>query len=135
MRKARTVEVKNVKISDGFWDKYRKLVREEILDYQWDALNDRVEGAAKSHCIENFRIAAGEKEGEFYGAVFQDSDAAKWLEAVAYSLAEHPDKELEKRADDLIDLIGRAQQPDGYFNTYFILKEPQKRFANLREGH
>ena len=51
MRKARTVEVKNVKISDGFWDKYRKLVREEILDYQWDALNDRVEGAAKSHCI------------------------------------------------------------------------------------
>ena len=85
MRKARTVEVKNVKISDGFWDKYRKLVREEILDYQWDALNDRVEGAAKSHCIENFRIAAGEEEGEFYGAVFQDSDAAKWLEAVAYS--------------------------------------------------
>lgn len=135
MKKAKMVELKNIKISDGFWDKYRKLVREEILDYQWEAMNDRVEGAAKSHCIENFRIAAGEREGEFYGAVFQDSDAAKWLEAAAYSLAEHPDEELEKRADGLIDLIGRAQQPDGYFNTYFILKEPEKRFANLREGH
>ena len=63
MRKARTVEVKNVKISDGFWDKYRKLVREEILDYQWDALNDRVEGAAKSHCIENFRMRPERKKG------------------------------------------------------------------------
>lgn len=135
MKKAKMVELRNIKIRDGFWDKYRKLVREEILDYQWEAMNDRVEGAAKSHCIENFRIAAGEQEGEFYGAVFQDSDAAKWLEAAAYSLAEHPDKELEKRADGLIDLIGRAQQPDGYFNTYFILKEPERRFANLREGH
>lgn len=135
MRKAKTVELKNIKICDGFWDKYRKLVKEEILDYQWDAMNDRIEGAAKSHCIENFRIAAGESRGEFYGAVFQDSDAAKWLEAAAYSLAEHPDEELEKRADGLIDLIGRAQRPDGYFNTYFILKEPEKRFTNLREGH
>lgn len=127
MRKAKTVELKNIKICDGFWDKYRKLVKEEILDYQWDAMNDRIEGAAKSHCIENFRIAAGESRGEFYGAVFQDSDAAKWLEAAAYSLAEHPDEELEKKADGLIDLIGRAQRPDGYFNTYFILKEPEKR--------
>ena len=135
MRKAKTVELKNIKICDGFWDKYRKLVKEEILDYQWDAMNDRIEGAAKSHCIENFRIAAGESRGEFYGAVFQDSDAAKWLEAAAYSLAEHPDEELEKKADGLIDLIGRAQRPDGYFNTYFILKEPEKRFTNLREGH
>ena len=39
-------------------------------------------GAEKSHAIENFRIAAGESKGEFYGTVFQDSDVAKWLEAV-----------------------------------------------------
>ena len=96
-------------------------------------MNDQIEGAPKSHCIENFRIAAGEKQGEFYGAVFQDSDVAKWLEAVAYTLAEKPDKELKKLADSVIELIGRAQEPDGYFNTYFILKEPGQRFRNLRE--
>jgi len=67
--------------------------------------------------------------------VFQDSDVAKWLEAVAYTLAEKPDKELKKLADSVIELIGRAQEPDGYFNTYFILKEPGQRFRNLREGH
>ena len=135
MEKARPVSLKEIRIRDNFWDKYRRLVREEILKYQWCAMNDQIEGAPKSHCIENFRIAAGEKQGEFYGAVFQDSDVAKWLEAVAYTLAEKPDKELKKLADSVIELIGRAQEPDGYFNTYFILKEPGQRFRNLREGH
>ena len=36
----------------------------------------------------------------FYGMVFQDSDVAKWLEGVAYSLIIKPDAALEKRADD-----------------------------------
>lgn len=84
-------------------------------------MNDRIEGAAKSHCIENFRIAAGEAEGEFGGMVFQDTDVAKWLEAVGYTLAGELDEELEKTADEVIDLIGRAQGEDGYLNTYFTI--------------
>lgn len=161
IKKANLILTKNIRVQDSFWNKYRRLVKEEILPYQWEALNDRVEGAAKSHCIENFRIAAGEKEGEFYGAVFQDSDLAKWLEAVAYTLTDDspsapegacitgcskeytltddspsvPEGRLRKLADEMIDLIDRAQQEDGYFNTYFILKEPERRFRNLREGH
>ena len=135
MKKMKTISVQDIKIIDDFWDKYRRLVKEEILPYQWNAMNDKIEGAAKSHCIENFRIAAGEKEGEFYGAVFQDSDAAKWLEATAYVLAEEYDEKLKKLADSLIDLLEKAQQSDGYFNTYFILKAPDQRFKNLREGH
>ena len=76
----------------------------------------------KSHAIENFKIAAGLSQGEFYGMVFQDSDVAKWLEGVAYSLIIKPDAALEKRADDIIDIIAAAQQPDGYLNTYFTIK-------------
>lgn len=135
MEKLKLADLKDVKIKDPFWDRHTQLVKSEILDYQWRAMNDQIEDAPPSHCIENFRIAAGESEGEFFGAVFQDSDVAKWLEAVAYTLAAEPDAELKKRADGVIDLIGRAQQPDGYFNTYFILKEPGKRFQNLCEGH
>ena len=37
-----------------------------------------------------------------------------------------PDTELEKRADEIIDIIAKAQQPDGYLNTYFTIKEPEK---------
>ena len=32
-------------------------------------------------------------------------------------------------------LIGRAQQADGYLNTYFTVKEPENRFKNLLECH
>ena len=67
--------------------------------------------------------------------VFQDSDVAKWLEAAAYSLVNHPDKELEARVDEIISLIGCAQQEDGYLNTYFTVKAPEKKWTNLQEGH
>ena len=67
--------------------------------------------------------------------VFQDSDVAKWLEAAAYSLVLRPDAELERQADELIALIGRAQQPDGYLDTYFIVKEPEHKWQNLEECH
>ena len=82
MEKARPVSLKEIRIRDNFWDKYRRLVREEILKYQMCDMNDQIEGEPKSHCIENFRIAAGEKQGEFYWAVFQDSDVDKLLESV-----------------------------------------------------
>lgn len=71
----------------------------------------------------------------FYGMVFQDSDAAKWLEAVGYSLAVFPDKKLEETADSLIDIIAAAQDEDGYLNTYFTIKDRDKRWKNLLEGH
>ena len=32
---------------------------------------------------------------KFYGCLFQDSDFAKWIEAVGYSLVNHPDPELD----------------------------------------
>jgi len=110
-------------------------IREEMLPFQWDVMNDAVAGVEKSHCLENFRIAAGLKEGAHYGMVFQDSDLAKWLEAVAYQLHASPDPELEKKAEEAIDLIEKAQMPDGYLNTYYQLKGIDKRWTNLRDNH
>lgn len=132
--------VKRFEVTDGFFGRYRELVKDVVLPYQENALNDRIEGAEKSHCIENFRMAAqklrtGKCDGEFYGMVFQDSDVAKWLEGAAYCLAQNPDPELEKRCDEIIELIGSAQHEDGYLNTYFTVKEPDKRWTNLHEAH
>ncbi len=132
--------VKKFEMTDGFFGRYGKLVKDVVLPYQENALNDRIEGAEKSHCIENFRMAAeklrtGKCDGEFYGMVFQDSDVAKWLEGAAYCLAQNPDPELEKRCDEIIELIGSAQHEDGYLNTYFTVKEPDKRWTNLHEAH
>ena len=130
-----TVNLKKIKIQDPFWSKHVDLVRREIIPYQWDAMNDRVPDAEPSHSVDNFAIAAGLKEGKFYGAVFQDTDVAKWLEAVGFSLAAYPDEELEKTADEVIEIIEKAQCEDGYLDTYFILEKPDMRWKNLCEGH
>ena len=133
--KLESIPLRSIKIDDSIWSPYIRLVRSEIIPYQWKALNDTLKGTVPSHSINNFRIAAGEKAGTFEGAVFQDTDVAKWLEAVAYSLETNPDPKLEKMADETIALIGRAQQKDGYLDTYFIIKEPDRRWTNLKEGH
>ena len=128
-------DLHQLKINDPFLGQYQRLVRDVVIPYQWDALNDRVAEAEPSHAITNFRIAAGLEEGEFYGMVFQDSDVAKWLEAVAWSLCQKPDAELEKTADEVIELIAAAQCEDGYLNTYFTVKTPEARWTNLAECH
>jgi len=134
-RKPEPLLAKNVTVKDDFWSKRLQQVREVVIPYQWKALNDSIPDVAASHAIENFRIAAGEKEGTSYGWVFQDSDVAKWLEAIGYCLTNQSDLELERLADDVIDLIVEAQQADGYLNTFFTVKEPARRWANLRDNH
>ena len=131
----REIPLNRVRITDAFWSPRQRLMTDVTIPYMEKILRDEVPGAEKSHAISNFRMAAGEETGEFYGMVFQDSDVAKWLEAAAYSLTLKPDKELEARVDDMVALIGRCQQSDGYLNTYFTVKEPENRWANLLECH
>ncbi len=130
-----SIPLLNVRVTDAFWSSRQKLMTDVTIPYMEKILRDEIPDAEKSHALSNFRMAAGEETGTFYGMVFQDSDIAKWLEAAAYSLSLKPDKALEKRLDDVIALIGRAQQPDGYLNTFFTVKEPENRWQNLLECH
>ena len=67
--------------------------------------------------------------------IFGDSDPAKWIEAASYSLATHPDPDLEALVDQVADKIIHAQQPDGYLNTHFTVAQPGMRWRNLRDWH
>ena len=136
--------MKNINISsyhaDGFIGRYQQLVKDTVIPYQYNVLCDKADNTEKSHVVANFVNAAKALRGEdvgdgFYGMVFQDSDAAKWIEACAYSLAAYPDEELEHRVDELIDVISDAQDDDGYLNTYYTIKDKDKRWTNLLEGH
>ncbi len=160
------LNLKNVRITDGFWGREQELVRREVIPYQWDALNDAVPEAAPSYCMRNFRVAGRmmrkkreqgaafaapsytfrgfqalpEDPGnpdpdKFYGFVFQDSDFAKWIEAVGYSLINHPDPELERLADGAIDTVCAAQAENGYLDTYYIINGMDRIFTNLRDHH
>ena len=62
--------------------------------------------------------------------IFWDSDVAKWIEAVAYTVTLCPDKELEAVVDGVVDLIEKNQGDDGYFNIYYTVCEPENRFTN-----
>lgn len=157
---SRHIELAKAKTDDSFWNSYTELVINEVIPYQYNALNDNVKGAAKSYCIENFvkagRIAKAINSGEavpvypedkweytddncnknaFHGWVFQDSDLYKWLEAVGYSLTIHKDIELERRADECIDLICNAQLENGYLDTLYIINDISKAFSNLKDKH
>lgn len=134
----------NIKVtaykSDGFIGKYQKLIRDTVIPYQYSVLCDEAPDTEKSHVVKNFENAAKALHGEdvgdgFYGMVFQDSDAAKWIEAAAYSLALYPDDQLSATVDELIDKIAAAQDEDGYLDTYFTIKDRDKRWQNLLEGH
>ena len=130
-----SLKMRDVRITDGFWGKMVQTVCEKMLPYQWDVLNDQAEDAPPSGCIRNFKIAAGLQTGDFSGMVFQDSDLAKWIEAAAYSLSVHPDEEMERRIDEAIEYVAKAQQQDGYLDTYFTIKAPEMRWTDLRDCH
>ncbi len=165
-RFSRPLDLKTVRITDAFWGREQELVRTEVIPYQWEALNDRVEGAAPSYCMHNFRAAGrlvkAKKTGgasfqapsytyrgfetlpedpahpdpdTFYGFVFQDSDFSKWIEAVGYTLAQHPDPELERIADEAIETVCAAQWENGYLDTYYIINGMDKAFTNLKDHH
>ena len=132
---AKPLPLTGMQVTDRFFAPRIDLVRTQMLPYQWEALNDRLKDTEPSHCIENFRIAAGISRGEYHGMVFQDSDLYKWLEAVAYQLAVRPDPSLREAADSAIRLIGQAQTPEGYLNTYYQTHPDERRFSNLQNNH
>lgn len=135
MRQTESLPLHAVRVTGGFWASRQRLMTDVTIPYMERILRDEVPGAEKSHAIANFRLAAGEEVGAFYGMVFQDSDVAKWLEAAAYSLSLKPDAELQRRVEETVALIARAQQPNGYLGTYFTVREPQNRWKNLLECH
>ena len=85
--------------------------------------------------IDAFKLEWTENSGKECPHIYWDSDVAKVLEAVAYSLAISPDEELEKYYDELVDLIVSAQQPDGYLNTHFTVTEKDQRWQKLNSKH
>ncbi len=84
-----------------------------------------------SHVLENFRIAAGDSEGEFDGTVFGDGDFYKWMEAAVYTAVRNGNQALLTRLEEYIDIIGRAQQEDGYISTKQIIGEKSGKASRL----
>jgi DUF1680 family protein len=122
------VAIDDVRLTDAFWEPRIRRNRERTIPSQ-------LQQCEATGRIDNFRRAAGKKEGPFQGIFFNDSDVYKWAEAAANSLAAHPDPALDSDLDAVIREIAAAQQPDGYLNTYFMFDRARERFTNLKDMH
>ncbi|MCX6563059.1 MAG: glycoside hydrolase family 127 protein [Candidatus Aminicenantes bacterium] len=131
----RPVAFTQVRVSDGFWAPKMETNRTVTVPF---ALRKNEETGR----VDNFRKAAGMMKGPFQGKRYNDSDIYKVMEGASYTLMLHPDPDLKKRLDDLIAIIGKAQEPDGYLYTTRTIdpKNPapgagKERWSNLRVSH
>jgi len=127
-----------VNIEDNFWLPRIETNRTITIPYSFKMCEN-------TGRMDNFAIAAGLKEGSYCTVFpFDDTDVYKIIEGASYSLQTHPDPELEKYLDSLIQLISEAQEEDGYLMTWRTIdpdKPPtdwsggRERWSNLDDGH
>ena len=111
----RSVDLSDVQWTGGFWAEKFKLVKDVTIP----AMREYFESDSAHHWI-NFRIAAGLEKGQWKGTSWHDGDFYKLVEAVADIYHVTRDPELDRCMDNVIEVIGKAQQPDGYISTRII---------------
>jgi len=105
------VNFTQVEVTDAFWNTRIETNRKVTIPIAFQ----RSEETGR---IKNFKVAGGLEEGAFNTRRgYDDSDVFKIIEGAAYSLAQHPDPQLEAYLDTLISYIGAAQEADGYLYT------------------
>ncbi|MBI5305470.1 MAG: glycoside hydrolase family 127 protein [Chloroflexi bacterium] len=124
----RPVPLDAVTLRDEFWSPRMRINREVTLPSQYAQLE-------QSGTLDNFRRAAGKINAPFRGRLFTDTDAYKWLEAIAWTLAAEPDPALAKMADTVIAEIGDSQRADGYLDSFYARETANDRWTNLRDNH
>jgi len=124
--KLRSVNLSSAKWTRGFWATRFVQCRDVTVPHLWKRLSDPETG----HALTNLRIAAGLEEGEFQGTFWQDEWVYKWLEAVAYVYSYTGDAKLDKWMDEVIDIIAKAQEEDGYIATQIL--KVKERFSDPR---
>jgi len=124
-RKFEPISFSHVTITDEFW----KPALDKVATATLPACIFQTE--VKTPRLRNFEKVARNDGEKHEGIFYDDSDVYKALEAIAYSLKNHPDASLEKKADEWIDKIAAAQLPDGYVGTWYTLGGLDKRWTDM----
>ena len=122
------VPSQQVKLRGGFWGPRLKIQNDVTISHSLDCLE-------KDGHVTNFDKAASQAKGEPSGHMAFDSDLYKALEGAMYCLQNRDDDQLRKRAEGILDRILAAQQPDGFLIAYFILRNGDKRWEDMRLMH
>jgi uncharacterized protein len=115
--KVHPVGLADAKWTTGFWAERFETCRAATVP----AMGDVMEDTERSQFLHNFRIAGGLAEGKHRGPPWNDGDLYKWLEAASAVYAVAKDPALDKRMDDAIAVIAKAQRADGYVHTSVLI--------------
>ena len=124
----KSIDIDDCKWTGGFWGEKFESCHNTMLSNLWGLYSD----PDKVPAFINLQITAGLKDGQYKGSRWLDGDFFKWLEAVAYVYAVTKDEKLNRQMDEIIKVIGEAQEKDGYITTHMTLAK-KKRFHDIRD--
>lgn len=101
----------SVKVTDQFWGQRLKASREVTIPLAFSKCEE-------TGRYENFVKAANPSElYKVEGYSFDDTDVYKTIEGASYSMQTFPDKKLDRYIDSVLQIVAKAQEPDGYLFT------------------
>ncbi|HYW81238.1 MAG TPA: beta-L-arabinofuranosidase domain-containing protein, partial [Thermoguttaceae bacterium] len=118
----RNVDLHGVRWTDGFWAEQFAKCRDVTVPRLWDLAADPEAG----HALANMKIAAGLQTGPRKGTDWQDAWLYKWIETACYISTISPDVKLDRQLDEIIAIIAKAQQHDGYLATQTIVRGTER---------
>lgn len=120
------LEFDKVDITGGFWFDKQNINKKATLE----AVHNRFKQTGR------FDAFACRWDGipEHKPHVYWDSDIAKWIEGASYIVAKKSDESIIARIEEVIDNIEKKRDENGYFNSYYLAVEPEKKFT-VRINH
>ncbi|WP_324025421.1 glycoside hydrolase family 127 protein [Maribacter sp. BPC-D8] len=125
--KLKSIGIGDCNWTGGFWADKFKTAEEIMVPYMGDLLCGDV-----GHALNNFKIAAGLKEGEHKGMFWHDGDFYKFIEAKTYIYAYTKNASILSEIDEYISIISQAQEDDGYLQTQIQLRKDADRYENRK---
>lgn len=98
-------------VSGGFWKQRLDACRDVTIPLAFSKCEEsgRYENFVRAqHPCDTFTVG---------GFSFDDTDVYKTIEGASYLLQTYPDKKLESYIDSVLNIVAKAQEPDGYLYT------------------
>ncbi len=135
MRVYSSVPFQQVKITGPFWHERLETVLTRTIPSQLKMLEKSdIRGSIKlPKPVPPLTIPR--MPNGFTVQVFWDSDIGKWIEAASYALSHRRDPQVEAEIDAMVEDLAKAQAEDGYLNCWYLQREPENRWTNLRDNH
>lgn len=135
MRKYSPVNFTAVKLEGAFWRERLDVVLAKTIPSQYVKLGET--GILDSQTVKSEAppLRIPRNEHGFTMEIFWDSDIGKWIEAASYALNHRRDATIEAQIEEITDQLATSQEPNGYLNCWYLTREPDNRWTNLRDNH